>query len=79
MSADFGWRWWSEVNCRMLRPSLRETTAFRDNSPQTWEIVEYGDERSREDLVYQSAVNDVGGGSWWGSARACWPRTGGRT
>ena len=34
-NADFGWRWWSEVNCSMLRPSLRETAAFWDNSPQT--------------------------------------------
>ena len=30
--ADFGWRW-SEVNCSMFRPSLRETAVFWDNSP----------------------------------------------
>ena len=57
--ADFVRRRWSEVNRSMLRPSLRETAAFRDNPPQTWEIVEYGDEQSRKELVYSSAVDDV--------------------
>lgn len=35
-----------------LRPSLREAVGFWDNPPRTWEIVEYGGERSHKELVY---------------------------
>lgn len=57
--ADFGRKRWSQVNRGMLRPTLLEAAESRDNPPQTWEIVEYGDERAQKELVYSIAVDDV--------------------
>ena len=70
--ADFDRERWSSVNKEMLgvrhtnnsshiRSSLRTSLSdgHHSDSPQTWRIVEYDDERSEEELVYAIYVDDV--------------------